>query len=146
MSSLPVPVSLDSTLRHLGSADPRRPFLIDAREPERPLEYTWGDADRQVDALAEQIAAHACRSVGVLLDNSYRNLCLIYAVMRAGKHLVLIDPEWGGRPRSRPSSTRCAWTRWPANIRSRARWPGCAWRWTSSAARRAGSTAPRTAT
>ncbi|MBW6266266.1 AMP-binding protein, partial [Pseudomonas aeruginosa] len=95
MSSLPVPVSLDSTLRHLGSADPRRPFLIDAREPERPLEYTWGDADRQVDALAEQIAAHACRSVGVLLDNSYRNLCLIYAVMRAGKHLVLIDPEWG---------------------------------------------------
>lgn len=36
MSSLPVPVSLDSTLRHLGSADPRRPFLIDAREPERP--------------------------------------------------------------------------------------------------------------
>ncbi len=41
MSSLPVPVSLDSTLRHLGSADPRRPFLIDAREPERPLEYTW---------------------------------------------------------------------------------------------------------
>ncbi|WP_185837907.1 hypothetical protein [Pseudomonas aeruginosa] len=73
MSSLPVPVSLDSTLRHLGSADPRRPFLIDAREPERPLEYTWGDADRQVDALAEQ-----------------------------------------------------AWTRWPANIRSRARWPGCA--------------------
>lgn len=28
MSSLPVPVSLDSTLRHLGSADPRRPFLI----------------------------------------------------------------------------------------------------------------------
>ncbi|WP_447295090.1 hypothetical protein, partial [Acinetobacter baumannii] len=50
MSSLPVPVSLDSTLRHLGSADPRRPFLIDAREPERPLEYTWGDADRQVDA------------------------------------------------------------------------------------------------
>ncbi|HBO6318155.1 TPA: acyl--CoA ligase, partial [Pseudomonas aeruginosa] len=95
MSSLPVPVSLDSTLRHLGSADPRRPFLIDAREPERPLEYTWGDADRQVDALAEQIAAHAYRSVGVLLDNSYRNLCLIYAVMRAGKHLVLIDPEWG---------------------------------------------------
>ncbi len=54
MSSLPVPVSLDSTLRHLGSADPRRPFLIDAREPERPLEYTWGDADRQVDALAER--------------------------------------------------------------------------------------------
>nr|WP_132712222.1 class I adenylate-forming enzyme family protein [Pseudomonas aeruginosa] len=95
MSSLPVPVSLDSTLRHLGSADPRRPFLIDAREPERPVEYTWGDADRQVDALAEQIAEHACRSVGVLLDNSYRNLCLIYAVMRAGKHLVLIDPEWG---------------------------------------------------
>ncbi|WP_258153152.1 MULTISPECIES: fatty acid--CoA ligase family protein [unclassified Pseudomonas] len=95
MSSLPVPVSLDSTLRHLGSADPRRPFLIDAREPERPLEYTWGDADRQVDALAEQIAAHAYRSVGVLLDNSYRNLCLIYAVMRAGKHLVLIVPEWG---------------------------------------------------
>lgn len=45
MSSLPVPVSLDSTLRHLGSADPRRPFLIDAREPERPLEYTWGDAE-----------------------------------------------------------------------------------------------------
>ena len=144
MSSLPVPVSLDSTLRHLGSADPRRPFLIDAREPERPLEYTWGDADHQVDALAEQIAAHACRSVGVLLDNSYRNLCLIYAVMRAGKHLVLIDPEWGGREAGhrRRDAPGSAGQRTSARGRAGRAAPGAGLR----APRDAGSTAPRTAT
>lgn len=46
MSSLPVPVSLGSILRHLGSTDPRWPSLVNARESERPLKYIWGDVDR----------------------------------------------------------------------------------------------------
>ncbi|MBS0972849.1 class I adenylate-forming enzyme family protein [Serratia rubidaea] len=89
------PATLDATLRRMASEQPQRILLTDARDPDAPMDYRWGETDQLVNGLARQLAQQPGDAVGVLLDNSYRCLCLIYAVMRAGKDLVLIDPEWG---------------------------------------------------
>ncbi|VTP61740.1 Plipastatin synthase subunit D [Serratia rubidaea] len=89
------PATLDATLRRMASEQPQRILLTDARDPDAPMDYRWGETDQLVNGLARQLAQQPGDAVGVLLDNSYRCICLIYAVMRAGKDLVLIDPEWG---------------------------------------------------
>ncbi|CAM4050218.1 AMP-binding protein [Serratia silvae] len=65
------------------------------RDPLSTTDYTWGETNARVDALAWQFAALPGSGIGVLLDNSYTCLCLIYGVIRARKALILIDPEWG---------------------------------------------------
>ncbi len=90
-----IPHSLDATLRAMAQTAGEQVLLTDTRDPQSVTEYNWKETNALVDSLAWQFASLPGRGVGVLLDNSYHCLCLIYGVIRAGKDLVLIDPEWG---------------------------------------------------
>ena len=90
-----LPTTLDATLRRKALSTPQQTVLIDALDPASPIEYSWKETNTRVDTLARQFAALPGRGIGVMLDNSYYCICLIYGVIRSGKDLILIDPEWG---------------------------------------------------
>ncbi|MDC9605578.1 ANL family adenylate-forming protein [Xenorhabdus griffiniae] len=90
-----LPITLDTTLRKKALSSPQQSLLIDALKPESAIEYRWKETNMLVDALAWQFADLPGKGIGVILDNSYNCLCMIYGVIRSGKDLVLIDPEWG---------------------------------------------------
>lgn len=89
--------SLDATIREVARCDPTRPVLRDLRVQGQAVVHTYGDADRRIDRLASHIASLPGPLVGVMLSTSADCLWLVYAVMRAGKDVLLLDPEWGSR-------------------------------------------------
>ncbi|MDC9581605.1 fatty acid--CoA ligase family protein [Xenorhabdus sp. PR6a] len=90
-----LPATLDATLRLNAKSFPLRIVLTDAQNIQSVKNYNWGETNAIVDTLAWQFTSLPGSGIGVLLDNSYHCLCLIYGVVRAGKDLILIDPEWG---------------------------------------------------
>lgn len=88
-------LSLDAPLREIAQLDPNRTFIRDISKPDVDLARTYSQANRLVEGLARQIVEWDIPVVGVVLSTSYECLCLVYAVMRAGKDVLLLDPEWG---------------------------------------------------
>lgn len=90
-----VPETLDAALRHYAQMKPEQTLLTDARDAGQPQNYTWRETHLRAEALAQQFSLLHDKAIGVMLDNSWECLCLVYGVIRSGKDLVLIDPEWG---------------------------------------------------
>jgi len=90
-----IPETLDSALRYYAQVSPTRVALKDARNIAMPRDYSWKETNEKVEGLAQSFYILPDKAIGVLLDNSWQCLCLIYGVIRSGKNLVLIDPEWG---------------------------------------------------
>ncbi|CDG22301.1 protein of unknown function [Xenorhabdus poinarii G6] len=90
-----LPITLDATLREKAFSSPQQPLLVDALKPESAIEYRWKETNMLVDALAWQFADLPGEGIGIILDNSYYCLCMIYGVIRSGKNVILIDSEWG---------------------------------------------------
>ncbi len=88
-------LSLDASLREIARLDPNRTFVRDISTPDVDLVHTYSEANELVDGLATQIVEWDSPVVGVVLGTSFGCLCLVYAVMRAGKDVLLLDPEWG---------------------------------------------------
>jgi len=87
--------SLDQAVAFTAAQRPDQCFVQDASRPGADTHYSYRQANALIDSLAEQLAALPHRAVGVLLSTRYECLCLIYAVIRSGRDVVLIDPEWG---------------------------------------------------
>ena len=97
VSRKPAPevLSLDAAIRRVADQDPDRQFIRDLREPGRDVTMSYGEAEHRIERLSRRIAALPAPVVGVMLSTSSDCLCLVYATMRAGKDVLLLDPEWG---------------------------------------------------
>ncbi|ALK32378.1 class I adenylate-forming enzyme family protein [Burkholderia plantarii] len=88
--------SLDQAVAHTAAHRPDQCFVLDASRSGEEVSYSYRQANERIDSLAAQLdALPPGQGVGVLLATSYACLCLIYAVIRSGRDVVLIDPEWG---------------------------------------------------
>ena len=90
--------ALDHAVAKTAAQFPDRLFLRDALNPDNPICFSYQQANEEIHRLALQIRqGHSLEdeNIGVMLSTSYECVCLVYAGMRAGKNIVLIDPEWG---------------------------------------------------
>jgi long-chain acyl-CoA synthetase len=87
--------SLDQTVSDVASQQPNSLFVRDVSRTDAEISHTYGEANLLINHLARQLISESSPVVGVMLSTSYECICLIYAVMRAGKDVVLIDPDWG---------------------------------------------------
>ena len=88
-------VSVDQPVARVAAHSPDKCFVQDASGPGTPLVYSYRQADELVNSLAGQLSILPQQNVGVLLSTGYQCLCLIYAVIRSGRNVVLLDPSWG---------------------------------------------------
>jgi long-chain acyl-CoA synthetase len=96
MSDLLFPyTSLDEAVTRSAELYPNKIMIRDASVGESVSEYTYAQGNRLINNLAAQVAQFSTNVVGVMLTTSFECVCLIYAVIRTGKDVVLIDPEWG---------------------------------------------------
>ncbi|MEO9386665.1 class I adenylate-forming enzyme family protein [Chromobacterium phragmitis] len=87
--------SLDQAVALTAARSPDKCFVLDASRPGAETSHSYRQANELIDSLAGQLSALPRQAVGVLLSTRYECLCLIYAVIRSGRDVVLLDPEWG---------------------------------------------------
>lgn len=86
--------SLDGYVKYWASCRPEKTFIEDAARPGGTA-MSFSKANANIDDYARSIARIDGTTIGLALTSSIEAVCLFYAILRAGKNVVLLDPRWG---------------------------------------------------